>query len=327
MPEALLEVKELQTSFPTKDGPVPAVNRISFRVGKGETLAIVGESGSGKSVTALSIIGLVDRPGKVTGGEIRMDNRNLLELSGRQMRRIRGSEIAMIFQEPMTSLNPVFTVGSQIAESLRAHQRLTRAEARSQTVDLLRLVGIPDPDKAAHRFPHQLSGGMRQRVMIASALSCQPKLLIADEPTTALDVTVQAQILDLIRQLARRMGMSVILITHDLGVVAEMADRVIVMYAGEIVEEAGAEELFDRPLHPYTIGLMNALPRLHVHQEELYSIQGTVPHLLRLPPGCAFQSRCPAATARCRADKPELAQAVDGHKVRCFHPAGKGEIV
>ncbi|WP_068505263.1 ABC transporter ATP-binding protein [Paenibacillus kribbensis] len=327
MPEMLLEVKDLQTSFMTKSGVVPAVNRVSFHVAKGETLCIVGESGSGKSVTSLSIIGLVNQPGKVVGGEIVLEGCNLLELKPKEMRKIRGNEISMIFQEPMTSLNPVFTIGSQISESLRTHTRLSKQEAKARSIEMLKLVGISHPEKVIHYFPHQLSGGMRQRVMIASALSCHPKLLIADEPTTALDVTIQAQIMDLIGQLSGTLEMGVIWITHDLGVVAEMADRVAVMYAGEIVEEAYAVDLFDRPLHPYTIGLMHSLPRMDGYQEELYSIPGTVPHMSQLPKGCAFQSRCPVATTRCMLDKPELEQVEAGHVVRCFYPGTKGEVL
>ncbi|SFE60981.1 oligopeptide transport system ATP-binding protein [Paenibacillus algorifonticola] len=329
MPEALLQVKELQTSFVTREGTIPAVNRVSFSVAKGETLCIVGESGSGKSVTSLSIIGLVDQPGKVVGGKIELEGRNLLAMNKRELRKIRGNEISMIFQEPMTSLNPVFTVGSQLSEAMQVHMGVNRKEACRRSVELLKLVGIPHPDKALRYFPHQLSGGMRQRVMIAMALACHPKLLIADEPTTALDVTIQAQILELIRQLSAKLGMGVILITHDLGIVAEMADRVAVMYAGEIVEEALVDDLFDRPLHPYTIGLLRSLPQIKEHQEELYSISGTVPHLLKLPTGCAFQARCPGVTEECRQRKPELELREPGHSVRCFHPgpADKGEVV
>ncbi|MFM9277413.1 ABC transporter ATP-binding protein [Paenibacillus jiagnxiensis] len=326
MPEALLEVKNLRTSFRTREGVIPAVNRVSFQVGRGETLCIVGESGSGKSVTSLSIIGLLDSPGKEVTGEILLKGRNLLELNKSEMRKVRGSEISMIFQEPMTSLNPVFTIGSQISESLRAHAGLSRNEAKLRSIELLRIVGIPSPEKVIHYFPHQLSGGMRQRVMIASALSCHPGLLIADEPTTALDVTVQAQILKVIKELSGTLDMGVILITHDLGIVAEMADRVLVMYAGEIVEEAAVGELFDRPLHPYTSGLMRSLPQLHTEQEELYSIKGTVPALHELPPGCAFQSRCPHATSRCGTEKPELQPIEAGHAVRCFYPLIQGGV-
>ncbi|WP_427181413.1 ABC transporter ATP-binding protein [Paenibacillus sp. TC-CSREp1] len=326
MPEMLLEVKDLQTSFRTREGIIPAVNRVSFEIGRGETLCIVGESGSGKSVTSLSIIGLLDSPSKVVTGEIKLKGRNLLTLSKNEMRKIRGSEISMIFQEPMTSLNPVFTIGSQIAESLRTHTGLKRSEAKARSIELLRIVGIAHPEKAYHYFPHQLSGGMRQRVMIASALSCNPSLLIADEPTTALDVTVQAQILEVIKDLSNKLNTGVILITHDLGIVAEMADRVIVMYAGEIVEEARVEDLFDRPLHPYTSGLLKSLPQLHIEQEELFSIKGTVPNLHELPPGCAFQSRCPFATSRCGTEKPELEWIEASHRARCFYPLTQGGI-
>jgi oligopeptide/dipeptide ABC transporter ATP-binding protein len=326
MPQALLEVQELQTSFVTNDGLVPAVKQVSFMVAKGETLCIVGESGCGKSVTSLSIIGLVARPGKIIGGKILLEGRNLLEMSKKEMRKIRGNDISMIFQEPMTSLNPVFTIGSQISESIRAHTGLNKREARARSIEMLELVGIPRPEKIVDYFPHQLSGGMSQRVMIAIALSCSPKLLIADEPTTALDVTIQAQILELIAKLSLTLEMGVILITHDLGIVAEMADRVVVMYAGEVVEEAAVEELFDHPLHPYTTGLLNALPKINEYQEELYSIPGTLPNPLHLPAGCAFQTRCPVATDICTQEKPELKELAQGHKVRCFHAEGKGGL-
>ncbi|MEK8130623.1 ABC transporter ATP-binding protein [Paenibacillus filicis] len=327
MPETLLEVRELQTSFATKEGSLPAVNNVSFSVAKGETLCIVGESGCGKSVTSLSIIGLVARPGKVVGGQILLEGRNLLDMNKREIRKVRGHEVSMIFQDPLTSLNPVFTIGSQISESLRIHTGLNKTQARARSIEMLELVKIPRPDKVVNYYPHQLSGGMRQRVMIAMALSCNPKLLIADEPTTALDVTIQAQILELIAKLKADLNMGVILITHDLGVVAEMADRVIVMYAGEVVEEAGATELFDRPLHPYTIGLLGSLPQIQQQQDELYSIPGSIPDLRQLPAGCAFQARCPAATEICRLQKPALEEQAPGHRVRCFHTEGKGEIL
>ncbi|MCR8632781.1 MULTISPECIES: ABC transporter ATP-binding protein [Paenibacillus] len=327
MPETLLEVRELQTSFVTNEGIVPAVNKVSFSVAKGETLCIVGESGCGKSVTSLSIIGLVARPGEIVGGKILLEGRNLLEMDKKEMRKIRGNEVSMIFQEPMTSLNPVFTIGYQISESVLVHTGLSKKEARRRSIEMLELVGIPRPDKIVDSFPHQLSGGMRQRVMIAMALSCSPKLLIADEPTTALDVTIQAQILELIGKLKATLEMGVILITHDLGVVAEMADRVVVMYAGEVVEEAAAVELFDHPLHPYTIGLLSSLPQINEQQEELYSIPGTIPNLRHLPSGCAFQARCSAATEICSLQKPVLEEKAMGHQVRCFHAEGKGDVV
>lgn len=324
MADVLLEVNGLETRFATKEGATLAVDRISFTVAKGETLAIVGESGCGKSVTSLSIMGLISAPGRVTGGQIRLEGRDLLTLSGKEKRDLRGKDMAMIFQEPMTSLNPVLRIGNQLAEPLRRHLGYGKKQARLRSVELLELVGIPHPDKVVDYFPHQLSGGMRQRVMIAMALSCHPKLLIADEPTTALDVTIQAQILDLLGKLSRSLQMSVLLITHDLGVVAEMAHRVVVMYAGEVVEEADVHDLFAHPAHPYTIGLLQALPKLDAQQEELYSIPGTVPHPLHRPAGCPFQPRCQWADAVCGAAKPELREFPGGHKVRCFHAAPDG---
>lgn len=315
----LLEVRELQTEFVTEEGIVPAVNGISLHVSKGETLALVGESGCGKSITSLSILGLIAEPGRVTGGKVLLEGRNLLHLSRKEMRRVRGQEISMIFQEPMTSLNPVFTIGNQIGESVRRHLRLNRKQARAKSIEMLELVGIAHADKVVDYFPHQLSGGMRQRVMIAIALSCSPKLLIADEPTTALDVTIQAQILELIARLSKTLDTGVILITHDLGVVAEMADRVAVMYAGEIVEEASVEALFEQPLHPYTQGLLKSLPSIEGLQDELYSIPGTVPNLLDKPPGCLFAPRCPYADGLCATVRPLLEERRDQHRVRCHH--------
>ncbi|MFB5266367.1 ABC transporter ATP-binding protein [Paenibacillus enshidis] len=313
----LLEVKELKTVFKTGSGAVPAVNRVSFSVHAGETLAIVGESGCGKSVTSLSIMRLVAAPGEIAGGEVRFEDKDLLKLSAKEMRNYRGNEISMIFQEPMTSLNPVFTIGNQIGEVLRRHEGLSKQEARRRSIDMLERVGIPGAARVIGQFPHQLSGGMRQRVMIAIALACRPKLLIADEPTTALDVTIQAQILDLIGTLSREENTGVILITHDLGVVAEMADRVAVMYAGEIVEEANVYELFEHPGHPYTIGLMGSLPKMTEQKERLHSIPGTVPNLLDMPAGCPFHPRCPYAADVCLRIKPELEQKKEGHLVRC----------
>ncbi|RXZ81181.1 ABC transporter ATP-binding protein [Paenibacillaceae bacterium] len=314
----LLEVNQLKTYFKTDGGIVPSVNEISFYVNHGETLAIVGESGSGKSVTAMSVMGLVASPGKVVGGEIRFEGTDLLKLSGKQMRRLRGNEISIIFQEPMTSLNPVFTIGNQIGEVLRVHQGLSRQQSREKSVELLNRVGISGAAKVAQSFPHQLSGGMRQRVMIAIALACRPKLLIADEPTTALDVTIQSQILNLIETLSDEENTGVILITHDLGVVAEMADRVAVMYAGEIVEEASVYELFERPMHPYTIGLLGSLPKMNEQRERLDSIQGMVPNLLAMPDGCPFHPRCPYADSQCSKIKPKLEPRTAGRLVSCI---------
>src|SRR5688572_14553416 len=325
---ALLEVVDLHTQFKTADGWVRAVNGVTFELDAGETLGLVGESGCGKSVTSLSILRLVPRPtGVISGGPIRFRGENLLTKSESEMRKIRGNAISMIFQEPMTALNPVYTCGFQIMEAIQLHQRLNRAAARERAIDMLRLVGIPSPEQRVDEYPHQLSGGMRQRVMIAMALSCNPALLIADEPTTALDVTIQAQILALLARLRREFGMAVLLITHDLGVVAEVADRVAVMYGGRIVEHAPVREIFARPLHPYTQGLMNAIPRLGKAQTRLAVIPGTVPNPSALPPGCPFHPRCPLADDRCRAELPPL--LADGgsdvgpggailHQVACF---------
>lgn len=318
MAAKLLEVRNLKTSFKTEEGVIPSVNGVSFTVNRGETLAVVGESGSGKSVTSLSIMGLVGAPGRVTDGEIRLEGRNLLGLSKKELRKIRGNEISMIFQEPMSSLNPVFTVGNQVREAILQHRKASKAEAARLSIEMLERVGIPGAAKVAASFPHQLSGGMRQRVMIAMALACRPKLLIADEPTTALDVTIQAQILQLIAELSREENTGVILITHDLGVVAEMADRVAVMYAGEVVEEASVFDLFARPGHPYTIGLLGSLPRLDEQRERLDSIAGTVPDMLNMPGGCPFHPRCPYAQEQCARERPELRVKEAGHKVRCL---------
>jgi peptide/nickel transport system ATP-binding protein len=322
--EPVLEVQDLQTWFYTRRGVVKAVDRVSFHLRPGETLAIVGESGCGKSITALSILGLVPSPpGRIVGGAVRLDGRDLLRLPDEAMRRVRGNDISMIFQEPMTSLNPVLTIGAQIEEALLLHQHdLSRAEARAKAVEMLRLVRIPEAERRAREYPHQLSGGMRQRAMIAMALACNPRVLIADEPTTALDVTIQAQILELILELKERLGTAVILITHDLGVVAETAQRVIVMYAGRKVEEAEVTALFDRPLHPYTRGLLGSIPRLDegaAEEERLAEIPGMVPALNALPPGCAFAPRCPMAGERCRAEAPPWREMRDGHWSACWH--------
>src|SRR5215471_7204248 len=318
----LLEVADLKTWFFTRDGIVCAVDGVSFQVMPGETLAIVGESGCGKSVTALSVLRLVPSPpGRIVSGAIRLDGRDLLALSEAEMRDVRGNDISMIFQEPMTSLNPVLTIGRQIAETLTLHQGLDRRAATRRAVEMLRLVHIPEPGRRIQQYPHELSGGMRQRVMIAMALACNPKLLIADEPTTALDVTIQAQILDLMRELKRRTGAAIVLITHDLGVVAEMAERVVVMYAGRKVEEAPVIELFARPRHPYTRGLLDSIPKLSGGRRgavRLTEIAGMVPSLAEPIIGCAFAPRCAYATARCRSEYPPLEEKLAGHRVACW---------
>ncbi|MBW4082702.1 ABC transporter ATP-binding protein [Paenibacillus sp. S150] len=318
----LLEVRGLKTYFKTDEGLIPSVNGVSFSVDQGETLAIVGESGSGKSVTSMSIMGLVAAPGRIAGGEILFEDRDLLKLPRSEMRKLRGNDISIIFQEPMTSLNPVFTIGNQISEVLRKHQGLGKQAAAHKSVEMLEKVGISNGSKIARSFPHQLSGGMRQRVMIAIALACRPKLLIADEPTTALDVTIQAQILDLIETLSTEENAGVILITHDLGVVAEMADKVAVMYAGEIVEEAPVYELFEHPKHPYTIGLLGSLPRMNEQRERLDSIPGSVPNMLSMPAGCPFHPRCAYADERCTQTKPRLEEKSAGHRVSCLKAEG-----
>ncbi|WP_017472800.1 ABC transporter ATP-binding protein [Amphibacillus jilinensis] len=318
MTSSLLEVKQLKTIFSSENGDVPAVNDISFTVNPGETVAIVGESGCGKSATSLSIMGLITDPGKVIAGEVLFEGSDLLSLSKKKLNRYRGNKMSMIFQEPMTSLNPVFTIGNQISEVIRKHQRVDKETAIKKSVEMLERVGISNASKVIKQFPHQLSGGMRQRVMIAIALACMPKLLIADEPTTALDVTIQAQILDLIKHLSEQQNTGVLLITHDLGVVAEMADRVIVMYAGEIVEETTVEELFDNPKHPYTMGLLGSTPRLEVEQEMLEAIPGVVPDLTEMPSGCPFHPRCKYAIEACKLEKPALIEDFPDHFARCI---------
>jgi oligopeptide/dipeptide ABC transporter ATP-binding protein len=318
----LLEVKGLKTYFYTEDGIVRAVDDVSFEVYPGEVLGLVGESGCGKSVTSLSIMGLISKPGKIGEGEILLDGENLLELPEDEMTKVRGNRISMIFQQPQTALNPVFKVGDQLAEVLNVHQDLGKEAGWKRAVELLKMVGVPDPERRAEAYPHELSGGMAQRVMIAMALACVPELLIADEPTTALDVTIQAQILDLMRDLRREMGTSVILITHDLGVVAEMAERVAVMYAGEIVEQTDINTLFDQPLHPYTQGLIGSIPVLGEIKEKLDVIPGSVPNLVDLPPGCRFAPRCQACFKYglkiCAEVKPDLEEIKPGHLVRCW---------
>ena len=322
MTAPLLEVDDLRTHFFTRDGVVRAVDGVSFSIQPGETLALVGESGCGKSVTSLSIMRLIaSPPGRIVSGAVRFNGRDLLRLTEPEMRKVRGNEISMIFQEPMTSLNPVLTIGRQIAETLVLHRAMRRSDAMARAVELLRLVHIPEPARRATEYPHQMSGGMRQRVMIAMALACDPKLLIADEPTTALDVTIQAQILDLMRELQAKTGAAILLITHDLGVVAEMAQRVVVMYAGRKVEEAPVGELFARPRHPYTRGLMNSMPRVgagHGARQRLQEIPGMVPSLREPLVGCAFAARCAYAVERCRADVPVFEPKAPGHSVACW---------
>jgi len=318
----LLEVKGLKTYFYTEDGIVRAVDGVNFEVYPGEVLGIVGESGCGKSVTSLSIMRLISKPGRVDAGEILLDGENLLNLSEEEMTKVRGNRISMIFQQPQTALNPVFKVGDQLAEVLNVHQDLGKDAGWKRAVQLLKMVGVPDPERRVEAYPHELSGGMAQRVMIAMALACIPELLIADEPTTALDVTIQAQILDLMRDMRREMGTSVILITHDLGVVAEMAERVAVMYAGEIVEQTDVNSLFDEPMHPYTQGLIGSIPILGEIKDKLDVIPGSVPNLVNLPVGCRFAPRCQArfkhALTICTEIKPDLEEVKPGHFVRCW---------
>ncbi|MEO6626442.1 MAG: ABC transporter ATP-binding protein [Burkholderiaceae bacterium] len=316
---ALLEVQGLRTLFRTDDGEFAAVDGVAFSVEAGRTLAIVGESGCGKSVTALSIMGLVpDPPGRIAAGSIRFEGRELLGLPKAQLQDLRGNGMAMIFQEPMSSLNPAFTVGEQIVEGLMRHRPLKREQASQRALEMLHTVRIPAPEQRFHEYPHKLSGGMRQRVMIAMALSCAPRLLIADEPTTALDVTIQAQILELMRLLQQETGTAVILITHDLGVVAEVADDVVVMYAGRVVEQGPVSALFGTPQHPYTVGLLGSIPRLHGEQSRLAAIQGQVPNPLQLPAGCRFAQRCPFAVTRCHAEAPPLREVATGHASACW---------
>jgi len=315
----LLEVVDLKTEFRTDDGVFRAVDGVSFTLERGRSLGIVGESGCGKSVTALSIMGLIPQPpGRIAGGTIRFEGTDVLGLSKAKLRDLRGNQMAMIFQEPMTSLNPAFTVGAQIMEGLLRHNPMAADKARERAFDALRRVRIPSPESRFDAYPHHLSGGMRQRVMIAMALVCEPRLLIADEPTTALDVTIQAQILDLMRTLREETGTAIVLITHDLGVVAEFADDVLVMYAGRVVEQAPVAALFDQPQHPYTIGLLGSIPRLDVVQERLATIEGQVPMRLANITGCAFAARCPFAEARCREAAPPLTDLGDGHLAACW---------
>jgi peptide/nickel transport system ATP-binding protein len=323
----VLDVQGLRTVFFTRAGLVQAVNDVSFTLDRGEVLAIVGESGCGKSITALSLLRLIPQPpGRIVGGSVKLEGRDLLPLTEAEMRKVRGNEISMIFQEPMTSLNPVLTIGNQISEAIRLHQDLSRAEAWAKSIEMLRLVKIPEPEQRAREYPHELSGGMRQRAMIAMAVACNPKVLIADEPTTALDVTIQAQILDLLLKLQQEMGTAIIMITHDLGVVAETAHRVIVMYAGRKIEEASVLDLFALPLHPYTHGLLASVPHLasfsaddDAEPARLQEIPGMVPALTNLPQGCAFAARCEHADDTCRAAYPEYEERRPGHFVACWH--------
>lgn len=317
----LLEVQNLVTRFATEQGTVTAIDGVSFSINQGETVGLVGESGCGKSVTSLSILRLFDsHSGTTLQGKILFEQKDLLSLGTAEIQEIRGNQISMIFQDPMTSLNPVYTIGDQIAETIMLHQKTGRAAAMEKAIQMLQLVGIPSPEKRVNEYPHQLSGGMRQRVMIAMGLACQPKLLIADEPTTALDVTIQAQILDLMLDLQKQLNMGIILITHDLGVVAEVCDRVMVMYLGQIVEECSVKTLFSAPKHPYTVGLIQSIPMLDGNRgEPLYMIEGAVPSLHQVPAGCRFAPRCPYADAKCTQQYPSLETIDNEHKVRCWH--------
>jgi len=316
---ALLEVRGLRTLFDGEQGEVRAVDGVDLRLERGRTLGIVGESGCGKSVTALSIMGLVPQPpGRIAAGEVLFEGEDLLKLPPQRLRDLRGDKLSMIFQEPMTSLNPAFPVGDQVAEALLRHRTISKNEAKNQAIEMLRRVRIPSPERRAHDYPHQLSGGMRQRVMIAMALACNPKLLIADEPTTALDVTIQAQILELMRALRAELGTAIILITHDLGVIAELADEVIVMYAGQVIERCAAPRLFSEPQHPYTVGLLGSIPQLHLDQERLSAIEGFVPDAAAMPAGCRFHPRCPFAVEKCFQEIPPLMEIRKDHYAACW---------
>ncbi|TDO85925.1 peptide/nickel transport system ATP-binding protein/oligopeptide transport system ATP-binding protein [Halanaerobium saccharolyticum] len=327
MAEKLVEVKNLKTYFYVEEGVVKAVDGVDFEIYPGETLGVVGESGCGKSVTSLSIMRLVESPpGRIEAGEINFGGRDLTKIPEKEMRKIRGNDISMIFQEPMTSLNPVYTVGDQIMEAIILHKQVDRKEARRQAIDMLTKVGIPLPEQRVDEYPHQLSGGMRQRVMIAMALSCDPQLLIADEPTTALDVTIQAQILELMNSLKESYGMSIMMITHDLGVIAEVSDRVAVMYAGKVVEYTDVNTLFEDPKHPYTWGLMNSIPKLDKDVDRLEAIPGSVPSPLNFPDGCKFNTRCPLAEGKCYDQEPPLEDADGNHMVRCWRYKDLEEI-
>ena len=324
--EPVLSVRDLETRFHTEEGVVTAVDGTSFDLREGETLGIVGESGSGKSVTALSIMGLVDSPGEVEAGEVRYRGEDLLQKSERELRSVRGDDVAMVFQDPMTSLNPVYTVGEQIARVVRQHRDVSNAAARERAIELMADVGIPEPESRVDSYPHEFSGGMRQRVLLAMAISCDPDVLIADEPTTALDVTIEAQIFEVLDDLRETYGMSVILITHDLGVVAGTCDRVLVAYAGNIVERASVDDLFENPRHPYTRGLLRSMPRLRASASRLTPIEGSVPNLSALPPGCNFHPRCPHATEVCREYDPELREVAPDRDAACIHARGYGDV-
>jgi oligopeptide/dipeptide ABC transporter ATP-binding protein len=324
--DTIISVENLKTYFYTEDGTVPAIDGVSFEVKRGETLAIVGESGSGKSVTSLSIMRLIPQPpGKIVNGDIKFNGESLLIKSEKEMRSIRGNRISMIFQEPMTSLNPVYKIGDQISESIIIHQKKTKKEALVEAINLLNLVGIPEPERRIDQYPHELSGGMRQRVMIAIALACQPELLIADEPTTALDVTIQNQILQLMKTLKQKINMSIMLITHDLGVVAEMADNVVVMYAGQVVEQGDVYTIFENPKHPYTEGLLKSMPSAEKRIGKLYAIEGVVPNPLSLPSGCRFAARCEYATALCYDEMPDIQKIGNEEAVRCWKYTNRWE--
>jgi peptide/nickel transport system ATP-binding protein/oligopeptide transport system ATP-binding protein len=314
----MLQIKSLKTHYFTRNGVAPAVSDVSLRIPRKTIVGVVGESGCGKSVTALSVLRLVSRPGKIVSGSVVLDGEELLSKSPKEMRAIRGKEISMIFQEPMTSLNPVYTVGRQVSETMLLHQNLNPSEARDRTIEMFKAVGIPEPEKRFKSYPHQLSGGLRQRVMIAMAMVCRPKLMIADEPTTALDVTIEAQILHLMKELEGTMDTSIMMITHNMGVVAEICDYVYVMYAGKIMEQAGILDLFDNTKHPYTLGLLNSIPKPTEKKERLYNIKGMVPNLLRLPKGCLFSPRCENVMPECRENEPELYSVTPDHQVRCF---------
>lgn len=319
MKESLvLDIQNLKSHFFTAKGEVPAVDGVTIQVPPGKIIGIVGESGCGKTMTAMSVMGLLRYPGKIVDGTIMLDGKNITHLDEKELSRIRGNEISMIFQEPMTSLNPVYPVGYQVREAILHHEKISKAEAKKRVLEIFQAVGIPEPEKRYKCYPHQLSGGLRQRVMIGMAMACRPKVMIADEPTTALDVTIEAQILQLMKKLSREQGTSVIMITHNMGVVAEVCDYVYVMYAGKVMEQAETFELFENTQHPYTKGLLKSIPRLDEKADRLYTIEGSVPNLLHLPAGCSFCTRCEAAGDRCFSEKPCLYETGDGHGVRCF---------
>ncbi len=321
--ELALQISNLKSHFFTSKGVVPAVDGVSIDVPPGKIIGLVGESGCGKSMTAMSVMGLLRHPGRVVDGKILLEGRDITHLSRKELSKIRGNEISMIFQEPMTSLNPVYPVGKQVQEAILLHQKVSKEEAKQRVIDIFKEVGIPEPEKRYRSFPHQLSGGLRQRVMIGMAMVCRPKVMIADEPTTALDVTIQAQILRLMKRLRDELGTSIILITHNMGVVAEVCDYVYVMYAGNVMEQAETFELFERTRHPYTQGLLKSIPKLDTKEERLYTIEGVVPNLLHLPKGCNFCNRCDQATEQCFLEKPGLYETGKGHKVRCFRYEGE----